>query len=445
MAKQPPEWNRLRDRAQNRTRTRTRDAETIDASNPHLDAILARRPGLRAALQLAIQRYGHYQGVVGFGIGVPFNEKRSHYHRGERAKLGVKVFVWQKKTKDEITKAQAKAKSRNSSRRRVGMLPKKIVVGPPLVSRRTEIPVDVVSCTPPDKRNTAGELQTFRNDRPWPSAGAIAVGRLFGVSLPNVPIPAPGGSLAENQVDLGTVGALVETIPSSSLWGVTSAHVFVRTCAGQTNPPEDSDPRGVGGKADQWAPVPLGGYRPLDFTIGSSRALVDAIAFEIPASLTTSASWPPGFKGELAPMSEIQQAVTSVESTGFIWVEREPGGRPTKVPVDLEAMMADPINLNIQCGDQTVWISHAQVWPLRLLPAAGNSESFGTLAGDSGAGVFLQLPGSDEPKLFGFHFFRWDSGPSDNQGPHAWAVRAKSFLEAAFGAFDVNFRLHMPS
>jgi len=441
MAKQPPEWNRLRARAQSRPRARTRDAETTDAPNPHLDGILARRPGLRAALQLAIQRYGHYQGVVGFGVGVPFNEKRSHYHRGERSKMGVKVFVWQKKTKDEITKV----KTRKSSRGKVGMLPKQIVVGPPLVSRRTEIPVDVVSCAPPCKRDVAGELQRFRDNRPWPSAGAIAVGRLFGVTLPNVPIPAPAALLAENQVDLGTVGALVETIPSSSLWGVTSAHVFMRTCAGQTNPPEDSDPRAVGGKANQWASVPLGGYRPLDFTIGSRRALVDAIAFEIPNGLGARASWPPGFKGALAPMSEIQQAVTSVEGTGFIWVEREPGGRPTRIPVDLEAMMADPINLNIQCGNKDVWIPHAQVWPLRLLPATGNSESSGTLAGDSGAGVFLQLPGSDEPKLFGFHFFRWDSGPSPSQGPHAWAVRAKSFLEAAFGAFDVNFRLHLPS
>jgi hypothetical protein len=344
-------------------------------------------PALNAAYREAQRRFLGKPGVCGIGLGRAFSESDGDYRGG----LCIKVSVVKKMKTAEIRPADR--------------IPGSITVSVPGSKRRARIPIDVVEI---------GSAKQAEAERPWPSAGALRVGRLF--SFGRQTAPAGSTPFADGDAVLGTTGALLRAGQS---WFATSAgHVFTETCKDKYDRPEGV--RAVGCQDRSWERVQGADFSPATIKLGTR--ISDVMIFAVPAALRPDGGrgWPPGFAGKIATTKDIEAALDATTTTGFVWVERG-AGIPTRIPIDLQEGLQHFKPL-VRCGNQQVEFAYVFTWRCRFTEAAN------TLGGDSGAPVFLDAP---EPRLLGFHFLE--------AGEYSYAMDALLFFRQYVGEPGTDF------
>lgn len=332
---------------------------------PHLrpiEHLLRRDPLLAEARKEARKRFAKLPGVCGIGIGRPFSEERGSY-RGED--FAIKVSVLEKRSNKKLRPAER--------------IPKTLSTEEPETGRMKRIRVDVVE---------VGEVRQSSETRPFPSSGALRVGRLFAFQKS----PPSPGALLPDRVRVGTVGAILRAKSGRSLV-VSAGHVFVNTCKGVFDAPTAATALGCNGRT--WVQVAAGSYRPL--TIRPGVFVEDCLALLPPDALipTLQYGWPAGFKGEMVENDDVTQALSADRESGFVWVERGTGVG-TRVPIDLESD-EQSFKASLRCDASLRSMSYGFVWRCRFTSST-------TTDGDSGSPVFLTTPSG--PRLLAFHFFK---------------------------------------
>ena len=234
-----------------------------------------------------------------------------------------------------------------------------------------------------------GEIrQNYGETRPFPSSGALRVGRLFAFKVP----PPTPGVLLPDHVGVGTVGAILRA-KSGQGFVVSAGHVFVDTCSGVFDAPDA--PTALGCDGQTWAEVPAGSYSPI--TIRPGILVEDCLALLPPGALTAASQygWPPGFKGEVVENDDVTRALSSDTESGFVWGERG-DGVPTPIAIDLESH-EQSFRASLRCDATLRSMRYGFVWRCRFTTPST------TIGGDSGSPVFLTTESG--PRLLGFHFF----------------------------------------
>jgi hypothetical protein len=367
----------------------------------HLEPWFRKYPSLRLAYHEAKRRFGRLKEVYGIGIGRKFSERKGKYGPAPKKTGGfaVKIFVKEKRETHELQPSQR--------------IPRSISVHPKGRSQKTRVLLDVVAA---GTAKQEGALQ--QGSGGWPTAKSIMPGRRF--SFGNDVASRTSGAFQNGEAELGTTGALIEK--NGDYWATSAGHVFVRTCAGRFNAPRGLRALGVDG--NQWTAVPDTSFFPA--TISRRGMIRDAMLFLVPPAFVPSprVTWPTDFRGELSTQEDIQAALMSEDSCGFIWVERS--GSSVRADIDLQAGVPF-FDTAVTCEGSQIAFSYGFVWQMRFMTAMQ------TIGGDSGAPVFLN--GADGSlRLLGFHFLA-----ASDQGT-AYAVDAKGFLRDVAGELNTDYR-----
>lgn len=366
---------------------RVKRSASGEASSPLFDG----HHILEEAVAEARRRFAGIPGVCGIGVGRKFSESRGEYAKGDAAlsELCVQIMVDVKRDSESLPRAHR--------------LPKFILVPDPANGQRKRVNLDVLSVSRP-------VLQLSSHVHTWPTAGVIEMGRIFVFGQQSA--DTASGRFDGGDAEIGTVGALLKR-GGGVVLAVTAGHVFIDTCADDLSAPVDARRLGVQGK--DWRRIPARSFKPSQL-INDDSLVEDAICLAIPSDMVSSdPQWPAGFDGMVAGVDDILAAIRSDGGRGFTWVER-PGVANARLDIDLMTSIDD--FSPIMCGSER--ISYTRVWKYRY-----SGET--TVAGDSGAGVFIRTSDNASIRLLGFHFML------DRDNEHGYAVDARSFLVAAFG------------
>ena len=371
----------------------------------HLANWFRRCPALGVAYREARRRFESLNSVCGFGIGRKFDERRGAYGPLPEKTGGfcVKVFVHKKRSLKRL-----KPRER---------IPTALVVSVPGKRERTRVLIDVVTVGSPKEAGCLAWAQQENGDARWPTAGLVAPGRLFAYGV-DIRADREDGEFGDARVQFGTVGVVVQ-LNDQTCYATSAAHVFISPCRNKFDAPAGD--RCIGVQDRNWVKISENSFFPKNIK-EESGSICDVMSFNI-GRLPVESRWPPNFHG-LALQNEIDDALKSEGTCGFVWVER--GGATKAVDVDLQASVdfyAPPVD----CQGVQRKLNYGFVWQLRFTDEAHQARLVQTEPGDSGASVFLGDPRGGGCTLLGFHFLHTEENGT------AYAFPARKFLRDNFG------------
>ncbi len=266
---------------------------------------------------------------------------------------------------------------------------------------------------------------------PWPTAGKLRPG--YRMSCGRQSPAAYYQPFADGEAELGTVGAVIRTLPDNRYYAITAAHVIIDVGDGKID--LRLTDHAIGAVGPDWVTVAADKFIPAS-NILAGQYVYDTAALEVPQGfyndgtafsfLDPQPSWPNNFQGKFATSDDVDHAVLGQGMDGFVWVQRG-GAYASLLPINL-------IHVTTHF-DTEVETWSGGVKPIRYGPLYNYDFTNGwTEGGDSGAPVFIYAKDNPtEVRFLGFHFI------ANEKEQKWWAVCAENFLARNFGVLNRDF------